>query len=59
MQPWTITELMYLTRKELRDLAGRIEGALPGFEPGTIARLSALTSLDNIRRLIVRRSLYY
>lgn len=29
MQLWTINELMHLTRDELCDLAGRIEGALP------------------------------
>lgn len=55
MQPWTITELMYLTRDELCDLAGRIEGALTGFETGTVKRLNDLTTLDNIRRVMLLR----
>lgn len=59
MQSWTINELMHLTRDELCALAGRIESTLPGFEPGTTGRLNALTSLDNIRRVMVRRGLHY
>jgi hypothetical protein len=57
MQPWTINELMHLTRDELCDLAGRIESTLSNFEPGTVARLNALTSLDNIRRVMNWRGL--
>jgi hypothetical protein len=59
MQFWTINELMHLTRDELCDLASRIEGPLSGFEPGTVGRLNVLTSLDNIRRTMVRRGLYF
>ncbi|MGY8681264.1 hypothetical protein Q2941_26240 [Bradyrhizobium sp. UFLA05-153] len=59
MQLWTINELTHLTRDELCDLASRIEGALPGFEPGTVRRLNALTSLDNIRRAMVSRRLHF
>lgn len=40
MPLWTITELVRLTRDELCNLAGRIEGALAGFEPGTVVRLN-------------------
>lgn len=59
MQPSTISELMHLTRDELCDLASRIAGALSSFEPRTIGRLNALTSLDNIRRVMVSRGLQY
>jgi hypothetical protein len=56
---WTITELMHLTRDELCDLAGRIEHALSDLESGSVARLNAVTSLDNIRRVMVLRGLHY
>ncbi|WKA29786.1 hypothetical protein [Bradyrhizobium roseum] len=59
MQPCTIDELMHLTRDELCDLAGRIESVLPGFEAGTVGRLNAPTSLDNIRRAMVQRGLHF
>ncbi|MHB0769833.1 hypothetical protein ACYCVF_07455 [Bradyrhizobium sp. 1.29L] len=59
MQTWTISELMHLTRDELCDLASRIEGTLTGFEPGTLSRLNALTSLDNIRRVMCTRRLKF
>ncbi|WGD53479.1 hypothetical protein QA641_06060 [Bradyrhizobium sp. CB1650] len=55
----TVNELMQLTRDELCDLAGRIEGTLSSFERGTAERVNALTSLDNIRRVMVRRGLHY
>jgi hypothetical protein len=55
---WTISELMHLTRDELCDLATRIEDALPEFEAGSVERLNALTSLNNIRRVMVLRDLY-
>ena len=58
MRLWTIGELMYLTRDELCGLASHIEQALPEFEAGTVARLHALTSLDNIRRVMARRGLH-
>jgi hypothetical protein len=50
---------MQLTRDELCDLAGRIEGTLSSFERGTAERVNALTSLDNIRRVMVSRGLHY
>jgi hypothetical protein len=56
---WTITELMHLTRDELCDLAGRIEHALSDLESGSVERLNAVTSLDNIRRVMVLRGLHY
>ncbi|XFF02420.1 hypothetical protein ACQ3JU_1210 (plasmid) [Bradyrhizobium guangxiense] len=59
MRLWTITELMHLARNELRDLTGGIEGALSGFGAGTVRRLNALTSLDNIRRVKVSRHLHF
>lgn len=55
---WTIGELMHLTRDELCDLAMRIEAKLPEFEAGSIKRLSALTSLDNIRRVMIMRDIH-
>jgi hypothetical protein len=55
----TVNELMRLTRDELCDLAGRIEGTLSSFERGTAERVNALTSLDNIRRVMVSRGLHY
>ena len=54
----TISELMHLTRDELCDLADRIAAILPELEAGSRERLSALTSLDNIRRVMLRRDLY-
>jgi hypothetical protein len=55
----TISELMHLTRDELCNLAASIERSLPEFEAGTIERLDALTSLSNIRRVMVLRDLHY
>ena len=49
---WTIAELMHLTRNELCDLAEQIALELPELDTGTVARHEALTSLDNIRRVI-------
>jgi hypothetical protein len=54
---WTIAELMYMTRNELCDLAGRIEHVLPDLEAGSILRHYALTSLENIRRVMRLRGL--
>jgi hypothetical protein len=59
MQLYTITELMHLTRDELCDLTSDLERVLCEFEPGTVARLMALISLDNIRRVMVMRGLHY
>jgi hypothetical protein len=58
MLDWTITELMHLTRNELCDLADRIAAMLPELEAGSLRRLSALTGLDNIRRVMLRRDLH-
>jgi hypothetical protein len=44
---------MHLTRDEACRLAGEMEQGLPEFEAGTIDRLNAITSLDNIRRVMV------
>lgn len=57
--PWSINELMHLTRDELCSLAGQIASMLPACEAGSVERLNALTSLDNIRRVMVLRGLYY
>jgi hypothetical protein len=54
---WTIAELMHLTRNELCDLAEQIALKLPEFEAGTVARHGALTSLDNIRKVLRLRDL--
>jgi hypothetical protein len=59
MPLWTINELMQLTRDELCNLASGIEQSLPEFEAGTAERLDALTSLGNIRRVMVWRDLQY
>jgi hypothetical protein len=59
MQLWTISELMHLTRDELCDLAAGIEDALVDLGVGTIGRLNALTSLDNIRRVMVLRGRHF
>ncbi|UFW90487.1 hypothetical protein BjapCC829_18905 [Bradyrhizobium barranii] len=59
MQPWTINELMQLTRLELCDLDADLVGTLRMFEAGTVARLQVLASLDNIRRVMTRRGLQF
>ncbi len=59
MRLWTIDELMLLIREELCRLAEELEQGLAGLEPGTALRLTALTSLDNIRRVITWRKLSY
>jgi len=56
---WTIAELMHLTRDELCNLAATIELSLAEFDAGTIERLFALSSLGNIRRVMVWRGLHY
>jgi hypothetical protein len=57
MLHWTIAELMHLTRNELCDLAEQIAFKLPELEAGTVARHDALTSLDNIRKVMRLRDL--
>ena len=59
MALWTISELIHMTRDELCNLAGRIEHELTDLEAGTAERLDAINSLDNIRRVMVRRGLHY
>jgi hypothetical protein len=54
---WTIAELMHMTRNELCDLAERIALKLSELDAGTVARHEALTSLDNIRRVMRLRDL--
>lgn len=55
---WTIGELMHLTRDELCDLAEQITLKLPHLDADTVARSNALTSLDNIRRVMILRDLH-
>jgi hypothetical protein len=57
MPLWTIAELMHLTRDALCDLAVTIEHALPDLEADSVERFDALTSLDNIRRVLTLRGL--
>lgn len=59
MQPWTITELMHLTRDELCNLATEVEQGLARHEAGTIERLNALASLENIRRVMSWRGFQF
>ena len=59
MALWTIGELMHLTRDDLCNLAGCIEHGLSDLESGSVERLNAVTSLDNIRRIMVLRGLHY
>ena len=56
---WTISELMHLTRDELCGLADRIEHVLPDLEAGSVLRHYALTSLENIRRVMALRKLQF
>jgi hypothetical protein len=56
---WTVAELMYLTRNELCDLAERIEQALPDLDAGSTLRHYALTTLENIRRVMALRRLRF
>jgi len=59
MDVWTINALMHLTRDELCNLASTIELFLPDLDAATVERLNALTSLDNIRRVMVWRGLHF
>ncbi len=56
---WTIDELMHLTRDELCRLACEVEQGVPACEAGTLERLNALTSLENIRRVMTIRGLHF
>lgn len=55
----TISELMHLTRDELCDLSQRIERCLAEIEPRRFDRSNVLTSLNNIRRAMLLRGLYF
>jgi hypothetical protein len=56
MRVLTITELMRLTRTELCALLTRITNELPAFPEGSVERANALTTLRNIRFVLVRRT---
>ena len=56
---WTIAELMHLTRDELCGIAEHATNALPDLEVGTVARSNALTTLDNIRRVMTWPKLWF
>ncbi|MCP3477634.1 hypothetical protein NLM33_46625 [Bradyrhizobium sp. CCGUVB1N3] len=56
---WTVSELMHLTRDELCSLDGNLRHALAEFEAGACERSDVLTTLDNIRRVMVARGLHY
>jgi hypothetical protein len=51
----TIIELMRLTRIELNDLLIRITNTLPGLPEGSPERQNALTTLRNIRWVLLMR----
>jgi hypothetical protein len=55
---WTLGELLHLTRDELCDLAERLECVLADLDVDTVARSHALTSLANIRRVLLLRNLH-
>jgi hypothetical protein len=54
-----IEELMHATRDELCELTDLLEWLLLGLEAGSKARLSVLTSLANIRRVMTLRRLTF
>jgi hypothetical protein len=55
MIEWSLTDLMHLTGNELCALACRIANLLRDFEAGSVERHQALTSLENIRRVLALR----
>lgn len=57
MRVLTITELMRLTRTELRALLTRITNELPAFPEGSAERTNAHVKIGNIRRLLARLGL--
>jgi hypothetical protein len=59
MCSWTLDELLLLTRQELCEIAETIEALLPALEAGTSMRVSALTSLANVRRAILLRGFHF
>ena len=58
MQAWTTTELLHMTREQLCELMCDLEHSLKRLEAGTAARANALTTLDNIRRVMLRKSFH-
>ncbi len=58
MSFWTIGELMHLTR-DLCNLAAKIEQSPPELDAGTVERLNAVVTLDNIRRVMALRGLHF
>ncbi|MGC1862519.1 MAG: hypothetical protein WA733_15740 [Methylocystis sp.] len=54
MRLLTINELLRLTRRELCELAARINAALPSFPEGSAERATALANLTNIRAVLAR-----
>jgi hypothetical protein len=59
MSIWTVSELMELTRDELCEVASLIKQKLAALEADSLERVCALASLENIRRVVVRRGLYF
>ncbi|GLR86519.1 hypothetical protein [Bradyrhizobium iriomotense] len=59
MQAWTVSELMMLTRMELCNLAVETELTLYGLDAGSIGRLDAITTLENIRRVMLMRGFHF
>lgn len=57
MDELTLGELKHLTREQLCELWTCIALSLSSFEPGTVARTNALTSLANIGRVMRLRHL--
>jgi hypothetical protein len=55
----TINELMHLTRDELCNLDGNLRQALTEFEADTSRRHDALTTIGDIRRVMIARGLHY
>ena len=55
MRVLTINELMWMTRRELCDLAARITALLPTYREGSPGRTAALINLRNIRWALTRR----
>ena len=54
MRAYTLTELMNLTRAELFALHRQITGALALLPEGSPERFTALATLRDIRRVLVR-----
>ena len=55
MIEWSLTDLMCLTGWELCVLTSRIADLLRDLEAGSVERHHALTTLENIRRVLALR----